>query len=115
MKRLFILTICCLTSTAFAADHNFGARFQSPLLDINGQPVVEHGLPVTVGVVAGNCLANQRGKGAAYWTLANRLAHDKTLTLSDAEIASVRECEQDLAPIATGQIDPILNSPDEGK
>ena|GEM_PF-4728276 len=65
-------------------------------------------LPMTVGSVAGSCLAKE-AKGPAYWALAQRLVGKEPVTLTTAEIHAIITCIDKLPAVISGQVDPVVD------
>lgn len=97
------------------------AKLNAPIVDLRGNTVLDPGptsddpkcercLPLTVGSVAGSCLARSQGKGPAFWALAQRLvATSGQVTLTIDEIHAIKECVDKLAPMLAGQVDPVID------
>ena len=90
------------------------------LVDLQGKTLMDPGptpddpnctkcVPLTIGAVAGACLAKEQGKGPGYWYLAQRFVAKEPIKLTAAEVKAVEDCVDKLPPIISGQIDPVID------
>ena len=108
---LIISVLCCIGGSSWADPLDL----TKPLTDLSGKPLMEPGpnpgdplLPMSVGGVAGNCLAKE-AKGPAYWALAQRLVSHQPVELTTAEIQAIKSCVDKLPAVISGQVDPAID------
>ena len=105
--KWFLVVSFFLLGSALADDFKFDPS--RPLVDLQGKPLMDNGLPMTVGAVAGTCVAKEQGKGPGYWALAQKLVSPNPVALTTAEIKAVMDCVAKLPPIISGQVDPAVD------
>jgi len=107
MKKLWPLVVLLGMTITARAEEPPKFDMSKPLVDLQGKPVSEEGLPLTLGSVAGSCLAKE--PNPSYWQLALKLAAKEPVSLSAAEITAIENCVRKLPAFVSGQLIPYID------